>query len=123
MIQILTVKDIQKKKDLCQKAQIAYSDDLYIIAVFDNNETILEGAIFRYDGTLGEILWLDMGDDIDLSDGLARSVLNIMEIRGVETVTLPLSFKVLAQKLGCKQTTENYLIDLKGFFCCNCQHK
>ena len=123
MIQILTVRDKEQQQQLCQKAGITYTNDLHIIAVFEEDDRLQQGAIFRYHGTDGEIMWLDMGDDLDLTDGLARSVLSIMEMRGVEMVTLPLVYKSLAEKLRFSLQNDHYEVSLKGFFCCSCQHK
>ena len=123
MIQILTVTDITQKQGICAKAAIPLSDDLHIIAVFEDDGIVSQGAIFRYLGTEGEILWLDMGDDFDLTEGLARSVLSIMEIRGVKKVSLPLTYETLAQKLNFSKCEDKFEVSLEGFFCCNCQHK
>lgn len=123
MIQILTVTDIAQKQSICAKAAIPLSDDLHIIAVFENNDIVSQGAVFRYEATEGEILWLDMGEEFDLTEGLARSVLSIMEIRGVKKVSLPLTYETLAQKLNFFKCEDKFEVSLEGFFCCNCQHK
>lgn len=123
MIQILTVTDITQKEFLCAKAAIPQADDLHIIAVFEEEGIVSQGAIFRYSEKDGEILWLDMGEDLDLAEGLARSVLSIMEIRGVKKVSLPLTYETLAKRLNFKKGDDKFQVSLEGFFCCNCQHK
>ena len=123
MIQILSVQDERQRNAICKKAGIQDNDDLHIIAIHDDNDIVLEGAVFRFDSANGEILWLDMGDDIELADGLARAVFNIMEIRGVKTVSLPAEYNALAQKLSFKALDSHFEVSLDGYFCCGCQHK
>ena len=122
MIQILSVKDEQRRSVMCKKAGIDDHNDLHIIAIHNSDGIICQGAIFKYREEIGEILWLDMGDDIDLSDGLARAVLNIMDIRGVKTVTLPFGYDALAKKLRFKMTGDHFEVSLEGYFCCGCKH-
>ncbi len=123
MIQILTVKSPLERAKLCQKAGLTCSEDHHIIAIHDDADVIGMGAIFKYQNDFGEILWLDMGEDVDLADGLARSILSIMEIRGVKKVTLPLNYETLARKLKFQLADDHYEVNLEGYFCCSCQHK
>jgi len=123
VIQILTVRDEKQRMALCQKAKIPYTSDLHIIANHNEQGEVREGAIFKYEGDYGEILWLDMGDDIDLADGLGKSILSIMELRGVKKVIMPGSYDVLAQKLRFQAEEDHFAVYLEGYFCCGCQHK
>lgn len=123
MIQILTVKDVDQRYKLCKKANLEYTPDLHIIAVFTDDNVIQEGAIFRYNDTRGEILWIDMGDDQELSIGLGKSVISIMELRSVEYAVMPLSMQSLALSLGFSRKEDCFEVCLKGYFCCSCQHK
>ncbi len=123
MIQILTVKNPLERTKLCQKAGLTDKEEYRIIAIHNDAGIISEGAIFKYRNELGEILWIDMGEDMDLADGLARAVLNIMEIRSVKKVTLPLNYQVLAQKLRFHLVEDHFEVNLEGYFCCSCQHK
>ena len=123
MIQILTVKDEKDRKDLCQKAGIEYSFDLSVIASHNEDGQIDQGAIFRYNNTVGEIFWIEMGNDFDLAIGLGKSILSIMELRGVQTVSLPLSYEKLGKALRFQKSDDHYLLNLDGYFNCCCQHK
>lgn len=123
MIQILTVKNPLERTKICQKAGLRDKEEYRIIAIHDDAGIISEGAIFKYQNEHGEILWIDMGKDLDLADGLARSILNIMEIRGVKKVTLPLNYELLAQKLRFHKINDHFEVNLEGYFCCSCQHK
>ena len=123
MIQILSVSDEHQRKTICHKAGIEDSKDLHIIAIHNQEGIACEGAIFKYNCTQGEILWLDMGEDIDLADGLGRAILSIMEIRGIQVVTLPAEHEVLAKKLRFKKIEDHFEVQLDGYFCCSCQHK
>ena len=116
MIQILTVKDPLEQRKLCQKAGLIFSEDHHIIAIHNETGVIEMGAIFKYQNDFGEILWLDMGEDVDLADGLARSILSIMEIRGVKKVTLPLKYETLARKLNFQLVDDYYEVNLEGYF-------
>ena len=123
MIQILTVKNPFDRAKICKKAGITDKPENKVIAIHNDDGVISEGAIFRYENEFGEILWLDMGNDIELADGLARAVLNIMEIRGVKIVTLPLSYEFLAKKLRFHLVDDHFEVNLDGYFYCSCQHK
>ncbi|MBQ6947149.1 MAG: hypothetical protein IJN42_03790 [Clostridia bacterium] len=123
MIQILTVKDEKQRKSLCEKAGIEYDLSLSIIATFDEKDQPEYGAIFRYIGEIGEILWIEMNDDFDLTLGLGKSILSIMELRGVKTVTMPLHYERLAKGLRFETKDEHFSVNLEGYFNCCCQHK
>ena len=123
MIQILSVSDIKQREKLCQKAGLEDNNELRIIAIHDENGMVCEGAIFKYQGENGEILWLDMGSDIELADGLGRAILSIMDIRGVKKVMLPLEYEMLAHKMRFNRMDDHFELSLEGFFCCSCQHK
>lgn len=123
MIQILSVSDIKQREMLCQKAGLEDNDDLRVIAIHDEKGMVCEGAIFKYQGENGTILWLDMGSDIELADGLGRAILSIMDIRGVKKVRLPLEYETLAHKMRFKRMDDHFELSLEGFFCCGCQHK
>ncbi len=123
MIQILTVKEEEKRQALCAKAGVNNHPDIHIIAVFSEQDEIGQGAIFKYKQSKGEILWIDMGEDKDLMIGLGKSVLSIMELRGVEIVTMPRWMESVALPLGFEQKGDNFELSLKGYFCCGCQHK
>ena len=123
MIQILTVTHKQDRIALCRKAQIEYEEGLSIIAVYDQTDHIGDGAIFKIDGECGQIFWLEMNDDLDLSVGLGKAILSIMEYRGVKSVTLPLSYAQLAKLLRFELKDEQYVVNLEGYFSCCCQHK
>ncbi len=123
MIQILTVRDPNQRELFCQKAELIDNDNLHIIAIHDERGMVCEGAIFKYQGESGEILWLDMGSDIELADGLGRAILSIMEIRGVKRVTMPSEYELLAEKMRFKRIEDHYEVTLEGYFCCGCQHK
>lgn len=123
MIQILTVKDKQQRANFCAKAGVCDSPDLSVIAVFDENEIPENGAVFHYSGEHGEILWLEMNEDLDLSVGLGKSILSIMELRGVKEVSLPLHYEKLAKALRFEKHPDAYRVQLEGYFGCCCQHK
>ncbi len=123
MIQILSVKDENQRIQLCNQAGIIYDKKLHIIAIFEQDDVLQQGAIFTYEGKKGKILWLDMGEEMDLAEGLGKAVLSIMEYRGVESVTLPLEYTELAKILRFKKREDVFEVSLKGYFCCNCQHK
>lgn len=123
MIQILTVKNPEDRAMLCQKAGLIDKEEYHIIAVHEGDGVLGQGAIFRYQDDPGEILWLDMGNDIELADGLSRAILSILEIRGIKKVTLPLEYEQLAEKLKLKRGTDCFVANLDRFFCRGCQHK
>lgn len=124
MIQILSVKDETQKKELCKKAGIAFSDELHINASFTEDGNIEYGAIFRFQGENGEILWMDAeSKDMDLICGIGKAILSIMELRGVKEVTLPLSYAELAKLLHFEKASDVFKVNLEGYFCCGCQHK
>ena len=122
MVQILAVRDLNQRLKVLCKAGLEDSADLHVIAVHNTEGVMNEGAVFRYSGEIGEILWLDMGEDMDLAEGLAKAILNIMEIRGVKIVTLPLTYVKLAQKLRFTRQNNCFEVSLEGYFCCACNH-
>ena len=123
MIQILSVKDENKKKELCAEAGISYSDALHIIASFDDDGKVGCSAIFRYDGQSGEILWIsDAESDKELLIGLGKAVLNILDLRGVKHVQMPLALESIAIPLRFERGQEHFSLDLEGYFACGCQH-
>ena len=123
MIQVLSVTDENKKIELCAAAGISYSDSLHIIASFDDGGKMGCGAIFRYDGQTGEILWMDDAEkDKELLIGLGKAVLNIMDLRGVKHVLMPLKLESIAVPLRFERKQDRFVLDLEGYFTCGCQH-
>ncbi len=123
MIQILSVKDEEQRRLICNKADISYNESLHIIANFSENLLPQQSAVFSYTGESGEILWIETGDDMDLSVGLGKAVLSIMEIRGVKEVSLSKKFAKLAELLRFQYVGDQYKLSLEGYFSCGCQHK
>lgn len=122
MIQILAVKELSDRQKICDKAGIPYDETLHIIASFSESGQVEQAAIFQYEGTNGELLWIDSSEDIDVTDGIAKAILSIMELHNVKRVSMPLKFSDLAKRLKFAKSEKCYTLNLEGYFCCNCQH-
>lgn len=122
MIQILTVQNLNDKQKICSRAGLEYNDSLHIIASFAEDGQPKEAAVFDYCKESGRILWIESAEDSDLLEGIAKSLLSIMELRGVKTVTLPLQYADLAEKLRFTKRDDSYTVSLDGYFCCSCHN-
>lgn len=119
MIEILTVSDPKEREIICKLAELQDREDLRIIAAFSNGE-VESGAVFEYSDTHGKILWLQSMEDDDITEGLVRAILNIMDLRGVESAWLDKKYAVIAKKLRFKAVEDGFTVELKNFFTCGC---
>ncbi len=122
MIEILSVTEREERQKICALANVEETENLRIIAAFSDGHVEC-GAIFEYTEKLGKILWLQSLCDDDITDGLVRAILNIMDLRGVETAWLPSKYEVIAKKLRFDATEDGFTVPLKNFFTCGCCHK
>ena len=123
MIAILSVKDPDKKQEICRKAGVPYHEDLHVIASFEDGK-MMYGAVFEICREEGTIHWIDAsGDDFSVSEGLGKAVLNIMDLRGVKKAFMPLSMEKLAAPLRFSKKEGRYEVEITGYFSCGCDHK
>ena len=123
MVEITVVKERNIAENICLEAGIPWADDLRIIATTEG-ESVINSAVFKYDGEEGEILHINgFNGDILFLDGLCRAILNIMDLNGVKYVYLPLRFRDIAKYIGFKEENGQYVLKLEGFFQCGCCHK
>ena len=123
MIEIRKVEDPALAERVCLENNIPYSASYKVIATIEGDE-ILQSAVFSYDREEGAIHAISgFRGDMMLLDGLCRAILNIMDIKGVKEVSLPLKFDKLAKYVGFSKEEDCYRLSLEGFFTCSCSSK
>ena len=118
MIQILSVTDAQARAEICRRGGVKDGEDLHIIASVQENGVPENAAIFRYFADRGEILFLEENKDTDITVGLGKAVLSIMELRGVKNAVMPINMEKIARLLGFEEKDGKFSVCLEGYFCC-----
>lgn len=118
MIQILSVTDAQARAEICRRGGVTEGEDLHIIASVQENGVPENAAIFRYFADRGEILFLEENKDTDITVGLGKAVLSIMELRGVKNAVMPINMEKIARLLGFEEKDGKFSVCLEGYFCC-----
>ncbi len=72
MIEIREETDRLKIKEICEKAGVVFSGDVYMRAMFDGGEQI-GCCLVGIDGDRAEVLYFEPTDDIPLADGILRA--------------------------------------------------
>lgn len=120
MIEIKKVTDTQLAQKICRDNGIEWKSHYHVIATVEN-ENVLHCAVFCCDNEIGTILVIDgFNGELDLLDGLCRAILNIMDIKGVKEVYLPLKYQKIADLIGFELKNRQYFLHLEGFFSCGC---
>ena len=120
MIEIKRVTDQNVIDSICTEYHIQKEPADHVIATLEGSK-VLHCAVFSYENEVGKIKAISgFDDDLLLLDGLCRAILNIMDINGVKVVYLSEKFENLAKKVGFNKGDNSYVLELEGFFKCNC---
>ncbi len=123
MIEIKRVNNLNLAKKICAEHGVEWNPECHVIATLEGENT-LNFAVFDYQNEQGNIFAIGgFNNELDLLDGLCRSILNIMDINGVKVVYLPLKYEKLAKHMGFSIENGRFQINLEGFFNCGCCHK
>lgn len=121
MLQILQTRNIELYSEKIEMLGLA--DSFPSVVEATDNETVIGIGIYHMDFEDGMVVldYCEWNDDIMLLDGIIRSILFLVYMRGIEKAKLPQALVIECKKLGFIEG-DSLVIDRIGDVLDGCKH-
>lgn len=122
MLEIVQARDYKKYYKLFEKLNIA--DEIVSVAEAMDNENVIGFGIYHYSNNSVVIDYIDSKSDLELYDGIARTILFLALNNNINSAVFNVDDKINLIKLRFISENENSIGNIANFMdtCKNCKN-